>query len=295
VNNTISAVMQDSLKFINMAFTDTVIAGMLTAASHTVSTNEAVVSADALLGRTARSRRDLASNIDAIVAAHGNEMVEEESASFAALSKTLRMSARALTTDLLARELLRVRDVARQRAPGVALVIRDGRANTTLEGNNIAGIVSLYGAAPISKLSLDNLRDELRNFFKQVQAGSVQIRSLKSVLHMRGNMLTQVVVADNLVKRIIELAQGEGEIDGLHRSAFVSDNLFSSGDNLLAAAHLALTSNHFDPAAGFLVTAAVGETGVYVSNRGPNSDAVLLDVTLESDQAANVRLNIVPP
>ncbi len=293
--NMVSVLLESSLVFATPLFEGTAAAGLFDVAPRLEFARAALVSAEALRSMSARDRRELAVRIDEFVTAH-SEMSEVEATGFATLAGTLRRSAREFTAEALAGELIAARDRLVLTRPGVALVIRDAGADAILEGNDVVGIVSLYGPPSGQKVSLDSLREMLENFFKQAQTGKVKFTGKqRGFLQMRGNTLGQVVVGDGLIKQIAKLSAEGGELTGLYRSAFVTDNLFETGDNLLSAAHLALSSNHFDPASGFLMAAAIGETGVYLGNRGPHSDASLLDITLESEQAANVNLNVFHP
>jgi hypothetical protein len=193
------------------------------------------------------------------------------------------MSAEKVDPKLLASRLAGIRDAAVKTWPGAAMVIMDGDANTTFENNEIMGVVSLYGIPGDTELTLD----ELKNLGDLLKRKGIRLSESTGTLELRGNSLNRLVVADEMIEKMKALlSAGKGELEGLYKLGFFTDNLIEGGRSQFWAKHLTLTSNSFDPMSGNKVEAGtvIGDSAIFMGNQAPgyNPDSTSPNITLRN-------------
>lgn len=188
-------------------------------------------------------------------------------------------------------QLTAIRTAALAAVPGVAIVLRDGQAETRIEDNQIAGVVSLYGPpaqATLKQQELNTVDTALRN-------GGLIFSDSRANLYVRNNTLYRLSVSESVVFSLrIPAGAPTRNLQGFYRRCFVTDNSFTGGDNLLVMDHLALNSNTFEKESTFEAGAVVADSATYVGNFSPN-DIRLFDATRVSEKIASLGIRIVVP
>lgn len=195
-----------------------------------------------------------------------------------------------------------------QALPQIELGILDDDDFISLESNEIAGVVSLYGLPA----SLDFLREVLtaaflRNLGGQLKERRILLNGLLGTLNVRGNQLVQVTVNATVIQALADALASDAAVQlfGLFGRCLFSDNVFEGGNNLIVGQHVAMSANEFKmtaavqpPSAGATAppvrTAGVviADTSIYTGNHGRGANLRLQDVSRESAQAANLEINI---
>ena len=223
---------------------------------------------------------------------NANVLTTGEQASYAAFARALR--ADQVNGAVLGASLLRIRDVAAMARPGTAIIIADGNADTTLKDNHIIGTIGLYGIAPPVVVPEKKLEKLFTKLAERLNEGKVTLLGSTGVLQMRGNILSHVVITQEMHNKIVAAVDQEGVLDGLFRAAFLAENSFEAAIHPLLALSLSLTANTFDPVSGMLLAKVIGETAISVGNRGPDPESYLVHITQiqRSEQAANLLMTI---
>lgn len=201
------------------------------------------------------------------------------------------MPAPSVSPKVLVDLIARIRDAGAIASPGTAIVIKDGAAHTSFEDNQIIGVVSLYG----TPAQPDPLEEDLKDFANRLKNTSVKLLGSPGTLRFIGNVLTRLVLSEEIVEKIRNRAF-KGSVT-LYKSAFVTDNWFDEKSHF-AARHLALTSNTFDLLAEEeVVGSATAASAIFVGNHAPNPKAKLFNVSLANEGAANLLFikNLVTP
>lgn len=173
--------------------------------------------------------------------------------------------------------------------PGVAIVLNDGDAETWIEDNHIAGVVSLYGVPGKVRLT----PDDLHKLSAVLRKGGVTFADPVASLNVRDNVMYRIDASAEMVKLLKGVTPNKGgKIEHAYRRCFVTNNVFSGGDNVFVMDHLALTSNSFEQENKLDVGSVIGNTAVYLGNHAPN-DIRLFSAVQSREKAANLLINIV--
>lgn len=173
---------------------------------------------------------------------------------------------------------LRMRALAAADASAVFLDLASGGAS--VEGCEIVGRLQLYGRRPGGELSPDAL-EALGGMFAE---GRVRVETSGPQLQLRGNALTSVGVAGEMLARLRGLLEQQGgALGGLFGTAQYSDNTLIAPRNQLVGGLLNLTANvfHLSEPVGW----AVAGSSIYVGNQA--LDANLRNVSATLQTAAN--------
>lgn len=173
--------------------------------------------------------------------------------------------------------------------PGVAIVLIDGDAETWIEDNNINGVVSLYGAP--GKVTLT--AGDLHRLSAIVKNGRVVFANPVASLHIRDNVMYRLDVSGETIGLLKSATANKGAtLEHAYRRCFVTNNVFSGGENVFVMDHLALTSNSFEQENELDVGSVIGNTAVYLGNHAPNGIR-LFSAVPNKEKAANLTINIV--
>ncbi len=195
-----------------------------------------------------------------------------------------------------------------QQLPQVELGILDEDDLISLESNEIAGVVSLYGlpAAP------DFLRKVLTPGFLKTLQGQlaerrVVLNGLLGTLNLRGNQLVQVTVAREVIQALQQALSSDNVVQlfGLFGRLLASDNVFEAGESLVVVRHLAMMANDFKMTAGVqpppgatappaqIAGVVIADTSIYTGNHGRGGNLRLQDVSRASERVANLELELL--
>ena len=126
-----------------------------------------------------------------------------------------------------------------------------------------------------------------------IKRGTITFLATTGTLSFRANQLTRLLVSDVLVASLKKLVvDGKGNIEGIYRTTFLSENVFAAGPNQVVSQELALESNSFERVEQVDAGTVIGRSAVFLGNRAAN-DIRLSNVTARSEKAANLLLNIV--
>jgi len=194
-----------------------------------------------------------------------------------------------------------------QELPQVEMGILDDDDLVSLESNEIAGVISLYGL-PASPAFLGEvlMPEFLKSLGDQLKERRIRLNGLLGTLNIRGNQLVQITVTKRVIQALQDALSTHTSPDlfGLFGRCLFSDNVFEGGNNLIVDQHLAMTANEFKmtampvqpPAdiAQFPANAGVviADTSIYTGNHGRGQDLVLRDVSRVNSQAANLEITI---
>ena len=197
-----------------------------------------------------------------------------------------------------------------QQLPQVELGILDDDDLVSLESNEIAGVVSLYGlpAGP------DFLQEVLTPAFLKSLQGQlaerrILLNGLLGTLNLRGNQLVQVTVAREVIVALQQALESQATVQlfGLFGRLLASDNVLEGGHNLVVVQHLAMTANDFKMSAvvppppattappALVAGTVIADTSIYTANHGRGGrviSVILRDVSRDSTQAANLGIQI---
>lgn len=126
--------------------------------------------------------------------------------------------------------------------PGLALVLTSEDA--LLENNSITGTVSLYGPPGQTDLNLDELKR-----LGSVLSEHPSVFSLsRGTLHVRGNRLTRLTIAEGLVRQIRDFIGNPGgnmAFDSIFKLSFLSDNKIDRNGNKFLGEQFSFNANSF--------------------------------------------------
>ena len=174
--------------------------------------------------------------------------------------------------------------------PAVAIVLMDAEAETRIEGNQITGVVSLYG--PPAQATLK--QQELVVIFNALRTGELRFGQSLANLYVRNNTMYRTTVSQATVDRLSVMGGTQRPLDGFYRRCFFTDNAFNGGDNLLVMEHVALSSDTFEKEPNMEAGAVVAAAATFVGNFG-TGDMRLFNATRASEKIANLGINIANP
>ncbi|HWM92807.1 MAG TPA: DUF6519 domain-containing protein [Thermoanaerobaculia bacterium] len=196
------------------------------------------------------------------------------------------LSAPTVDTGSLERAFQRVRKVFMTNTPGTALVLNNGRVPAMIEGNDIRGLVSLYGPPGKNKLDLTLAWSRQKKNVYHFGAGSD--------IHLRDNRLTGIRVSDTVVNWLEQFNPNDTPVVFQEpiRHLVLTDNRIDEPQFELFAGSVSLSSTYFtvEGDLGWILS----ENAVYVGNRGGDTQASPLvnDLSKNVSVAATLRLNI---
>jgi hypothetical protein len=231
-----------------------------------------------LAGLTPAQRQMLAASIASALGRLGSPADDAEREGYEALVTALRGPSPATA---LAARLKGLKGAALRAVPGTALVIMDAEAATSLTDNTIVGTTSLYGPPGTRTLNEDQL--------KRLAGDRLKSATLKNTLRrlsLRGNRFTRIVVADQVIDQLGQLAADKTkDLDGLYRWSTLAENVFVDDRSRLVSAHCILTANAF--AQGPDAAMVVAQSLVVTGTNAPEG-ATLRTVVARREQAANL-------
>lgn len=236
------------------------------------------------------------------------------------LQKLVRnLAAKQPTPDNLLDIILDIRRAAIKARPGLALVL-GGTASLqiqpeaelgvldeddliSLEGNEIAGILSLYGLPASEDVPHEVLTAEfLKSLAAQVSKHILQ--GLMGTLSLHGNQLVSMTLSEAVIKGLqAAVATGKADLFGLFARCLLSDNVIEGEANLIVVRHLTMNANEFSLTAAKVLPFAlthvpqqgigtvIADSSIYTGNHAQKS-AVLTDFSGTTAQAANLALQI---
>ena len=156
-----------------------------------------------------------------------------------------------------------------QAAPGLALVLTT--QNALLENNSITGTVSLYG-----RPGLDDLNpDEFKRLGEALSKNPSVFSAARGTLHLRGNRLTRLTIAESSVEQIRGFLANPGggiAFDLIFKLSFLSDNKIDSNGNQFLADQFSFNANsfsHLSKSDNHLVGWAVSNSALFMANQAP--------------------------
>ncbi len=196
-----------------------------------------------------------------------------------------------------------------QELPQVELGILDGDDLVSLESNEIAGVVSLYGLPASQNFLRKALTPEfLKTLQGQLAERRIVLNGLLGTLNIRGNQLVQITVAEQVLQALQDASSSDAavQLPGLFGRCLLSDNVFEGGGNLIVDQHLTMNANDFKMAAAVQpspvnVAAApsalnagivIADTSIYTGNHAGRGNVVMRDISRASAKAANLEINI---
>jgi len=224
--------------------------------------------------------------------------------------------------------LLDIRRAAVKARPGTALILGgplppqapppqetsllDDDDLITLQSNEIAGIIGLYGPPAPPNLVREVLTAEfMKTLISWIQEEQIRLDGRLGSLHLHGNQLVRITVTPEVIRALQDaLATGNRtRLFGLFGRCLLSDNLIEGGDNLIVDRHLTMTANDLRMTAlprkalsfipgevrEIIVGGVIADTSIYTGNHGTvidDAQLVLLNATRASTEAANLELNI---
>ncbi len=288
---------------------------------------KAVEAAHVLAGMSAEERRQAGKQIQEAIQGLRQRITAGEG--LALLKLVVTLAAEEVSPANILDLLLDIQRAAIKARPGLALVLGetfsprqlpevelgtlDDDDLISLESNEIAGVVSLYGLpAPhdfleeaLNKTVLDVLQSALK-------AGQVQLSGRLGTLHLRGNQMVQVTVAREAITALQQALSLSGEQGGkvpvvLLSRTLVSGNIFEAGHNVFVARHVNMGANEFkmtaavrprpspdDLAAQPALDAGliIADSTIYTGNHSQDNAVVLRNISRTSAQAANLEITI---
>lgn len=238
-----------------------------------------------------KDRREITATLRKFVNDNAATLSAGESSVLLAVAADL--NATRVDEDLLTVHVLELVDASS--VPGRALFINAPRAQVMLRGNQIFGEVSLYGAPASVEWDDDGIAALLRVFKNGISAGSMRLLGTGSTLQLTGNRFTRVAWSQALFDRIRAVVQaGNGSVSGLASHMTSSDNIFTVNRNYLVGNHVDMHHNVFTTPTESFLAACFGESGVYVGNKGPSKESLIVTSHPDGEKAvaANLRVNI---
>jgi hypothetical protein len=198
-------------------------------------------------------------------------------------------------SDRLHKHLKDIRDAAAKMSNGTAIVVADADADLSLEDNDVAGDIYLYGA-PHEGTSLSR---ELKGMAEKLSSGALSLSRAAGTLHLRNNDLTSLAVGARMAERINALNRSrasEDSLEGLYAESFITDNTIARPYNHFVAFHVALTSTFFtandtEPVGAFSGI-VIGDSAIYMGNHTSMYEEVI-NVSRRHEAAGNLDFSIV--
>lgn len=235
-----------------------------------------------------RERRSVVSELKKTVDSLSGTVTDAEMAGFRGITEAL--AAKEQDAELLALSFDRFRAARALASPGLALVLTNSSYSAVVENNSITGTVSLYGPPGKDDWTIE----ETKKLGELIKRGTITFLETTGTLRFRANQLTRLLVSDALVAEVKQLmVDGKGNIEGICRTTFLSENVFAAGLNQAVSQELALESNSFERVEQVDAGIVIGRSAVFVGNRAANDNIRLFNVTARSEKAANLLLNIV--
>ncbi len=231
---------------------------------------EAGKAAAALAGMSAAQRKKLGTAIEkavqereAATAPAERKLARGQSEGLRSVAKLLPSGSQTLSVSL-ERELIGLRAALLRSEASLAIVLLAEGGLAEVTGNRIVGELSLYGKPGEVELNEDQL-DILR---RNMATGAVVLESRNEGLLLARNQISRLRVSGDLILR---LREGQGEVEGLFRTARLTDNVFTLGDNDLVCVEATLSGNRF-VAGEPRIAVVVARTAFYLGNHGPGDD-----------------------
>jgi hypothetical protein len=232
---------------------------------------EAGKAATALAGMSAAQRKKLGTAIEkavqereAATAPAERKLGRGQSDGLRSVAKLLPSGSQTLSVSL-ERELIGLRAALLRSEASLAIVLLAEGGLAEVTGNRIVGELSLYGKPGEVELNEDQM-DILR---RNMATGAVTLESRNESLLLARNQISRLRVSGDLIIRLRDL--GSGEVEGLFRTARLTDNVFTLGDNDLVCVEATLSGNRF-VAGEPRIAVVVARTAFYLGNHGPADD-----------------------
>lgn len=243
-------------------------------------------------------RKDSAGKIMAAVDRLGDDLSNAEKNIYVSFANALAPPRRANVDELYLLAITKkIRAVSQITLPGKAVVIMDEDADVIFESNDISGMVSFYGMHDKEEL----IDVDLQKLEEYIKVGQVKILGSTGRLQAQNNRFTRLLVADNLIKKIkeiIELEQPKGELTGIFKQFFLTDNLIETFQNQFITEHLSMMSNLFEfgdrvaRRTAIIAGTAITDTAVLVGNQAANN-VKLQNASRDRQLAANLPADLV--
>ena len=194
-----------------------------------------------------------------------------------------------VTLDMIVTDLVDIFDAAAESHPRNALILADGKGDTTIVDNQIFGVLSLYGRSPETA---DLEQNVLENISSRLNGDVTSFGDVQTALHLRGNRLTQMRVGDGIIKLLLRVKNSV--MRDVFGSIFHVDNILMMGHNQWVAREVRFTNNCFDlsPFEEADIGWSTSETAIYMGNSINNADIVLLNISKICEQVANPNMII---
>ena len=204
--------------------------------------------------------------------AKDKRLESSETAAFRSLARLLSSDSRDIAVRL-EKELVNLRDVLMRAEASLAIVVEGAPTLVEITGNFIIGVVSLYGRPGELTLSDANLK-KLQPMLVEAQIG---LAAEEETLLVARNHISQITIGGELVIRLRDAIQqgAETQIDGLFRTARLTDNVFSLGENNLLCVEATLSGNRFAGGDKRIGT-VIANFAYYVGNHGGTKENVPL-------------------
>jgi hypothetical protein len=177
----------------------------------------------------------------------------------------------------------------------IALSLRQGGTEATVEGNNLFGLISLYGEPRPGLLTTDQLIQLVPLFHK----GELTTQSFDRTLRISGNTCSGLTIGSQVAQQLRTMAQGGNPkaLTDLFGVLHIGDNVLNRPDNGVVGERLTLADNVFRHQTGDTGW-FFGRTAVYTGNHGlhPVQQAVrngrFFNGTTDSVVTPNLRIVI---
>lgn len=253
---------------------------------------EAGKAAAAIAARPAAERKKLSAAIEKAVqereagtAPAERKLARGQTEGLRNVAKLLPSGSRTLSSGLQ-RELIDLRAALLRSEASLALVLLAEGGHAEVTGNRIVGELALYGKPGEVELTDDQLQILRRN----MASGAAVLESRDESLLLARNQISRLRVGGDL---IIRLREGQGEVPGLFRTARLTDNVFTLGDNDFVCVEATLSGNRFVAGEPRIAT-VIGRAAFYFGNHGPNDDNfTIANVSLRTNGQTRFDLNSV--
>jgi hypothetical protein len=147
-----------------------------------------------------------------------------------------------------------------------ALVLADGKADTSITDNRFDGALRLYGRSfQMPTVAVEALG-------KAVQGSKPLLTEPGGGLTVHGNRLTSVWIDRDVTKQL----DGQGNLPGLYDRVAFSDNLVTDPTSVLLGHHLIVTGTRFEvPESSPVAGTGIGRSAVVVANSASRINADL--------------------
>ena len=173
-----------------------------------------------------------------------------------------------------------------------------------LEGNDIAGILSLYGPpAPLPFVEKALSPEVRKNLLKRLSEQSINLNNVfLGTLQVRGNQLVRVAVGREIVEELNKAAGIDQKVNfalDLFGRCLWDGNVIEGGRSLLVCRHLTMDANEFNkfvqPSDNNELVAGtlVADSSIYVANHGRRTGVILRNLSRLIEQVANQELAIL--